>query len=830
VVHIPAGTYVVGSNARKALASRGRWQNITFRGAGADNTTIRMAGGQSGSHFIFILKGSIGTMRFRGLTLDGNKSAQPNTNPGLCLLSEADGGRVICQDCRFTSANNAATKFSGTANADFAFCTFDNSGYLSNGGHAISPNQTTQATTTVRRCLFVGQGGVDIDTGHMTPGASWQTVIIEECFFRDSKRGVLKISSENARTVMRNSVMRNSGEIPVKMNPTDQNIGTIELEECVIDGATWPAVHLPCPGRLVLNDVAMMNISTEGRGGSAGMYALGQRLSVGRISIHNVDGGSGRALQLGGCSGSISELVYGGVSGVGNGGGTLQSARRGQPLSPSVVSESQCGPRGSDAGRIEPSSAPAASGGGAQGPRWQAGPVDIQFDSTVDAVADLGMDPDGGALIDDALGNVDAGTLVEFPDGEYLVDRAQVRAGNIGLVAKQGATPTLVPAQPTAQTTDWVLNFASGGNHVLSGFEIDATQQGYGGGVVATVSQGDLYVGNLRIRGMMGDGADGLSVAVGEGGTAVVERYVARDGSEFDSASHGLFVHESHAGELFVRDSHVWHWSDNGLYGSSPGYQGDFRGSSDADRGNGAVHVQGGSYKNNNIANIRLGTTGSSVKGAVVQTAPGLNGDAWDSRENPIQPRSGTEPSPVVNSRGIWLSNREGMVVENVDISLGIGPSSGAIVVTGSAGATAIRDTRVQTDVEAPALWVGAGDGAIRVRGSSFTGSSPRPAIRVNGRPDSAIRETCIQMPNSPGVVGVSGDSVSLGGQCAAPATEARRLGTWGSRGQGGGDDSGVAAVLIQTVITSLLVVGVLGLVFLAVVGLLAYLLYKIVT
>lgn len=400
---------------------------------------------------------------------------------------------------------------------------------------------------------------------------------------------------------------------------------------------------------------------------------------------------------------------------------------------------------------------------------WESDSVDISFETTLDAVEDLGLDPEGDELVDDALEELDAGTLVQFPTGRYAMDSCYISTSNVGLVAAPDADPTIVPAEPRSQSTRWLLQMKTGGEYVLSGFEFDFTEEGYGGGITVYADEGDAYVGDVWIRGTIGDGANGLNVAATSSeGTVVVSRYVARDGSRYDSASHGLFVNQGHAGTLIVDDSEVWHWSDNGIYASSPGYQGSYRNATNADRGNGEVHVRGGVFKNNNIANIRVGSTNSSVRGAVVHSAASVSGDAWESREYPIMPRQGTESQPVVNGRGIWITGRESIVVEDVDIQLDMGPTSAGIAVRGEASDVTIENTRIEMNTDAPALRVPGGEDPLTVENVSFTGSSSAPAAVFHGRRESTLDDICIGLKDSRGIVGLSDERISrTDGECS---------------------------------------------------------------
>ncbi|ELZ31629.1 hypothetical protein C474_08147 [Halogeometricum pallidum JCM 14848] len=380
----------------------------------------------------------------------------------------------------------------------------------------------------------------------------------------------------------------------------------------------------------------------------------------------------------------------------------------------------------------------------------------ISFDRKVNAVDDLGLDPNGGALVDDALGAVPSGTLVEFPTGRYLVDSCWVRSSNVGLVAADGADPVFVPAKPQSESESWTILMKTGGDHVFAGFEFDYTREGYGGTLIVIAERGDYYIGDVHVKGVVGHSCEGLSTAVEDpNGTGVIERFYARDGSTYDSASHGLFVGLKHAGTLYIRDCEVWNWTDNGVYASSPGYIGSYRGTTDSDRGDGEVHIEGGVFKNNNISNVRIGSTNSSVRGAVIHNEKNISADTWDSRNYDIMPRSGTEPEPVVNSRGIWLANRTNLLVEDCDIRMDTGVSSGAIVAKGATGNCTIRNTRIQvntTDVLNPIVVAGPSidwpDTAYTFENVSVTGvgGGRKIAVAVTDRPGTSFRNCCISL------------------------------------------------------------------------------------
>lgn len=75
----------------------------------------------------------------------------------------------------------------------------------------------------------------------------------------------------------------------------------------------------------------------------------------------------------------------------------------------------------------------------------------------------------------------------------------------------------------------------------------------------------------------------------------------------------GLFVDNSHAGHLDIRNLYVSNWSNNGVYGSAPGNP-----ASDKYPGEGGTVTIDTAYaENNDVAGFRLGTAGSTLTNCV---------------------------------------------------------------------------------------------------------------------------------------------------------------------------------------------------------------------
>ena len=357
-VYLPAGDILVSGfeSDGKAIQLDASNADLTITGAGAGDggTTLNFAGGHEGVHGAIDIRTdrgeSIGTVRLEKFAVVGNKSEQ-GQNPGIGIHTEANG-EFVMRDCRVSSWRNAGLKLSGAMKADVQYCSFDNNGLRSNGGHDISPNQAWEPTETlVKHVLCTNSGGVSIDVGQDND-AQLQTVLIDRCVLKDS-RGSLKLSTENKSTTVRNTQMlgNENTTIPVKVNPTDVSIDDLALDNVLIDGGGWPGIDLPCPGRLRLDDVAIKNIDQDNveRGRDrGGIYTRGIGFgSSGRVSLHNIGRNNDSiVLNIEGGAGVIGEVVYGNAEELGTTQGVeIAQSRQGEPLDPDVVHESEVGPR-----------------------------------------------------------------------------------------------------------------------------------------------------------------------------------------------------------------------------------------------------------------------------------------------------------------------------------------------------------------------------------------------------------------------------------------------------------------------------------------------------
>jgi len=355
-----------------------------------------------------------------------------------------------------------------------------------------------------------------------------------------------------------------------------------------------------------------------------------------------------------------------------------------------------------------------------------------RFETVVDVVA-AGADDRGTEAINDVLTeHVADDTLLYFPPGRFALDRFRVEdTRNIGFVADRETT--IVPAAPKETIGNHFIDLRGVSDVLLDGLTFDFTERGYGG-AVRVIARGDVYARNLQTRGPLPDRnkADkhvayrfDVRDADSQG---VVERVVARDGGHDGGNGVGIFVGKDHAGTLTFRDCELANFPNNGLYASAPGQTLDgYTGA------NGVVHVEGGRYENNNIANVRIGSTGSTVKGVTVRvdTVP---------------------PSPSqrdLNVRGIRLRERNDQLVENCTIEIGAdaGDGFGAISYHPMHGSSTVRNTEIRVDrdqfnaIKATDASRGGTKAPLQFEQVTITGSARGgTAVSLADRPKTSVR------------------------------------------------------------------------------------------
>lgn len=364
-----------------------------------------------------------------------------------------------------------------------------------------------------------------------------------------------------------------------------------------------------------------------------------------------------------------------------------------------------------------------------------------QFETVVD-VTDAGADPGGETPVDDVLSRVAAdNTLLLFPPGTYRVDTLELSGYRaLGLVAETTHQASIVPNQPGKAINNLFLRFLSMEDFLFDGIDLDFREDRHGG-ATQVYGRGDFTVRDIRLRGEIPDRHHPKNPAAfrfdvrDEGSTGRIERVVAKDGGHSGGNAVGTYVGKDHAGELVFSECELHNFPNNGLYASAPGRTlENFHGA------DGVVHVNDGVYKNNNIANVRLGSTGSTVKDTQVlmDEMPPDNADH------------------AVNVRGIRLRGQEGQVIENCEVTLSDsgGTGFGGVVIHPDNGRATIRNSTIRVDRDGIH-----GINALRARGDSspagpilenvdITGTASHGrAVAVKERDGAVIRDCRISHP-----------------------------------------------------------------------------------
>jgi hypothetical protein len=372
-----------------------------------------------------------------------------------------------------------------------------------------------------------------------------------------------------------------------------------------------------------------------------------------------------------------------------------------------------------------------------------------RFSSVVD-VSTIPVDDEGNDPIDAAIENhLENDTLLVFPDGRYKVGTIRKHdVSNVGLVAADGATPTIVPASPIGQLPgDELLVDIKGRDIVMGGFLMDFTRATeYGGRVQLIGLSGNVRCFDMTTHGQLAGYVDGYRVETrDENGVAVMDNVNMRDGSVEGRSASGIFVGPPHAGEVHIRDCDVWHFPSKGIYASNPAHP-------DVGAG-GTVHVDGGIYKNNNDSDIRIGSAGSTVRNVVCIKDDSTEGDTvtWK-RPIPLASTgaSGEVIEDIVQTRSIRLKYGSDVLVEGCEFVHERGGGAGVITGEGSHnGGTTIRDCRISVnDADIYPILLKQGSNSYTVENVSITGDGGHGAgIRVEGgRDGTEVRNCCLSL------------------------------------------------------------------------------------
>lgn len=347
------------------------------------------------------------------------------------------------------------------------------------------------------------------------------------------------------------------------------------------------------------------------------------------------------------------------------------------------------------------------------------------FGTVVDAVA-AGADPEGDEPIGELLEQyADDDTLLSFAPGTYLFPTLTLDGyDHLGIAAASDQRPTFIAPAGSCVDSDPHVQFQAVTDFLLEGIDFDFRRSG-AGGAVNVIADGDATVRDITCLGNCRQQITMFRMDIrNPDGTGLVENYRAEN-TEDSGWMTGAYVGQRHSGEVTFRNCELSEFTDNGLYGSAPGVE---------DGGGGVVHTENGTYRNNNVSNLRLGTDGSTSRGDTIVV------------ESPPEAES-------VNLRGVRFRRGVDQVVEDCDLTFGetVTNSFGAIVFHADNQGAHVADTQVTMHADrVPAIQAfylaGDSDSAPTFENLTVDGDASRGyAALINGRDGTSFRNCTVE-------------------------------------------------------------------------------------
>ena len=377
----------------------------------------------------------------------------------------------------------------------------------------------------------------------------------------------------------------------------------------------------------------------------------------------------------------------------------------------------------------------------------------ISFDRVVDAVDDLGWDPDGNDPIDIPT---DDGLLIEVPPGEYVFEGTGDHSGvieesltNWGIRGTGDHWTDVVFRTSNGKSTRFTNTYPSSEGILLENISFDNTSAIEGGDIGIRLKARDgIEVHDVEVLGMSGKepycrwtiypsvhDSDGVANIVNfrKTGPSVFTGHGASDGAG------GVFP--GHDGTNNFIDCRIENQGgDGGMY---------------TGKHEGSTNFYDCYFANNDMAIMRMGA-GSEMRGCTVVA------DWDDAHPDNIVLEGDHEPSGM---NGLYFSTaqfaKSGGGVYDTDIVIRsvYEQAQAAIAINTSEGNMEIKNCRIQCDIDGMAgIWGRAPPNRrlnhpvpdkpwdLTIENCSFTGTTDGPAIQLDERHGSAIRNCCIQM------------------------------------------------------------------------------------
>lgn len=359
-----------------------------------------------------------------------------------------------------------------------------------------------------------------------------------------------------------------------------------------------------------------------------------------------------------------------------------------------------------------------------------------RFENVINLVEE-GADDTGEEPIQDLIHeHIGDNTLLVLDEGRFALGQVIVDDHrNFGITAAEGATPTLVPAGTIEEVGEyWIV--LHGEDVRFGGFEYDFTADRVCGRTQIIANMGGFEVSDIHVRGQVYQVTPFRFGVRDPNGVGRVQRVIDRDGARTGDRMSGLFVGVEHAGEIHFVDCEMWHFPSKGIYASNPGED-------VPDAGGGKVHVEGGVFKNNNAAAIRIGSEGSTVRNVTVVVEDTLDGEdvTWE-EPVPLLPPNGHS-----NIRGLRLKGGENVLVEGCTFDHELGSGDGVLTVEGSHGESTVRDCRIRSEsADLSPVRMKPSPEPMTFESVSIIGTGGgAPAVRMVGREGTEFRDSSIE-------------------------------------------------------------------------------------
>mgnify|MGYP000592530811 CR=1 FL=1 len=359
----------------------------------------------------------------------------------------------------------------------------------------------------------------------------------------------------------------------------------------------------------------------------------------------------------------------------------------------------------------------------------------FSFDRVVNAVDDLGMDPNGNTPIDGALdGAIESGTLIQFPPGEYYYTESHSWDGvsNAGISGTGDSQRDVVFRPEQGQQIRLVQGDVE--NFLLENVSFQQYDdkstlpwlwiRSDGGSLLRDIE----WLGKTGLDQYMDVGSTYVLTyeTTSESGVNVAENLIIGEDAPAHESSypHGTQVMRGgggHVGELVLRDLRFVEQNSNPVRYTHP---------------SGVLTIEGGEFVNNTHTSLRVSAGRHPSKRTVVDGAHiRVDKDWGDLRGGLICDSSNNGDA--------------GMLIENTTIEWDV--NHGEVIEFpdwGGHGAVTFRDCIVRNDGGSATIAADAtsdtNDDAITVENCSFTGSGG--GFVAEDRDGSVIRDSCIGM------------------------------------------------------------------------------------